>query len=99
MYQYPNGTFVPMLGSNRIYYFTRGDPVPFPPGLRMITGMAMSRNVSDTRSFGLRISCNHGLEGSYLPNGTSHPEGCKAIAMGIFFPSCGDGRLDSPDHL
>lgn len=99
MYQYPNGTFVPMLGSTRIYYFTRGDPVPFPPGLRMITGMAMSRNVSDTRSFGLRISCNHGLEGSYLPNGTSHPEGCKAIAMGIFFPSCGDGRLDSPDHF
>lgn len=105
-YQDTNGTFSPILNGNRIYYFTKGPDIkPFPPGLRMITGMSKSRNATDTRSFGLRISCNHagkeGAEGQFLPNGTSHPEGCSSVSMAIFFPSCGlaDGSLDSEDHL
>ena len=102
MYQYQNKTFSPILNQNRIYYFTKTDDTkPFPPGLRMITGLATTRNASDTHSLGVKISCNHGLQTQYLPNGTSHPEGCGAIAMGVYFPSCGlaNGTLDSEDHL
>lgn len=33
----------------------------------------------------------------YLPNDA--PNGCGVINAGIFFPSCNDGRLDSPDHF
>ncbi|KLO11497.1 hypothetical protein SCHPADRAFT_831049 [Schizopora paradoxa] len=101
-YQDKNGTFSPILSGNRIYYFTKSEDVkPFPPGLRMISGLAGTRNASDTHSFGVKISCNHGLQTQYLPNGTSHPEGCGAISLGIYFPSCGlaNGTLDSEDHF
>ncbi|CAE6412858.1 unnamed protein product [Rhizoctonia solani] len=33
----------------------------------------------------------------YLPNDA--PNGCGVINAGTFFPSCSDGRLDSPDHF
>ncbi|KAG9080331.1 hypothetical protein FRC06_006772, partial [Ceratobasidium sp. 370] len=33
----------------------------------------------------------------YLPNDA--PNGCGVLNAGIFFPSCNDGRLDSPDHF
>lgn len=101
-YQYPNNTFAPILGQTRIYYFNKSPDVkPFPPGLRMITGSAMTRNGSDIKSAGVAISCDHGEQSQYLPNGTSHLGGCEGISMGIFFPSCGvaDGRVDSDDHL
>lgn len=67
----------------------------------MITGTAMTRNASDIKAFGIKISCNHEIQTQWLPNGTSHPDGCTGIAMGIFFPSCGlaSGDLDSEDHL
>jgi len=36
-----------MLGGARIYYFTKSKDVkPFPPGLRMVSGTAQSRNAS-----------------------------------------------------
>lgn len=91
-----------MLGSARIYYFnTAKDVVPFPPGLKMLTGTAMTRNATDTRSFGLKISCNHGLQTNKLPTKDSNPGGCSIVTTGIFFPPCGkaDGSVDSPDHL
>ena len=101
-YRYANNTYAPMLGGTRIYYYTKNEDVkPFPPGLRMISGLAMSRNASDTKSQGLLISCDHGLQTPYLPNATSHPGGCSAIALGITFPSCGlaSGALTSDDYL
>ena len=101
-YRYENNTYAPMLGGARIYYYTKSEDVkPFPPGLRMISGLAMTRNASDTKSLGLLISCDHGLQTQYLPNATSHPGGCSAIAMGITFPSCGlaSGNLTSDDFL
>ncbi|KAK1922707.1 hypothetical protein DB88DRAFT_367027 [Papiliotrema laurentii] len=101
-YHDANGTFSPILNGNRVYYFTKTPEVkPFPPGLRMISGMAMKRNASDPRSLGIRISCNHGKQKYFLPNGTSHPEGCRGVSMGMFFPSCGlaSGDIDSPDHF
>ncbi|CAE6472574.1 unnamed protein product [Rhizoctonia solani] len=33
----------------------------------------------------------------YLPNDA--PNGCGVVNAGTFFPSCGDGRLDSGDHF
>ncbi|QRW05952.1 hypothetical protein RhiLY_04951 [Ceratobasidium sp. AG-Ba] len=33
----------------------------------------------------------------YLPNDA--PNGCGVVNAGIFYPSCSDGRLDSPDHF
>lgn len=33
----------------------------------------------------------------YLPNDA--PNGCGVVNAGMFFPSCGDGRLDSDDHF
>ncbi|WVQ93020.1 hypothetical protein IAU59_000083 [Kwoniella sp. CBS 9459] len=101
-YQHPNHTFSPILGSTRVYYFVKSEEVkPFPPGFRMISGSAMKRALEDDASLGLKISCNHGIQTQWLPNGTSHPEGCTAVAMGIFFPSCGlaDGSIDSDDHF
>ncbi|CAD6589491.1 MAG: hypothetical protein TREMPRED_005378 [Tremellales sp. Tagirdzhanova-0007] len=101
-YRYENNTYAPMLGGARIYYYTKSEDVkPFPPGLRMISGLAMTRNASDTKSLGLLISCDHGLQTQYLPNATSHPGGCSAIAMGITFPSCGlaSGNLTSDDFF
>nr|ODN90519.1 WSC domain-containing protein [Cryptococcus depauperatus CBS 7841] len=101
-YRYENNTFSPILSGTRIYYYTKGDNVkPFPPGLKMITGKAMSKDLSNTKTLGVRISCDHGEENAWLPNATSHPGGCLAIAMGSFFPSCGlaSGDLDSEDHF
>lgn len=99
-YRFANNTFSPLLGGARIYYFTKATNIqPFPEGFRMISGTAMARNVSDTKSMGVMISCDHGLQTKFLPNATSHPGGCSTISMAIYFPSCGNGALDSTDHL
>ncbi|TYJ59040.1 hypothetical protein B9479_000029 [Cryptococcus floricola] len=101
-YHHQNGTFSPIMSGTRVYYFTKGTEVkPFPQGLRMISGAAMTRDLSDTTAFGVRISCDHGEEGFYLPNGTTHPGGCSSISTATFFPSCGlsTGDLDSTDHF
>ncbi|WVF65345.1 hypothetical protein IAT40_000071 [Kwoniella sp. CBS 6097] len=101
-YRHPNNTFSPILGSTRVYYFVKSSEIkPFPPGFRMISGLSMRRALQDDASLGIKISCNHGLQTQWLPNGTSHPDGCTAVAMGIFFPSCGlaDGSIDSDDHF
>lgn len=97
-----NGTFSPILSATRIYYFTKGNKVkPFPTGLKMISGSAVSKNLLDTKAFGVRISCDEEEAGHWLPNGTSHPGGCSTIAMATYFPSCGleSGDLDSDDHF
>lgn len=91
-----------MLGQNRIYYYVKGDNVqPFPPGLRMLSGTAMARDTNDTRTLGVMLSCDHGLQTPYLPNSTSNPGGCGSISLGVFFPSCGlaSKDLDSADHF
>lgn len=83
-HQSADGKFSPMMGLTRTYYFVKGKDVkPFPKGMRMITGMAMKRDASDYKTDGVRISCNHGEQTKFLPNGTSHPNGCTAISMGI----------------
>ncbi|WVR08872.1 hypothetical protein IAU60_005931 [Kwoniella sp. DSM 27419] len=65
----------------------------------MISGTAMSRNLSDERTLGVKISCNHQKQTYWLPNATSHPEGCEGIALSTFFPSCGTGEATSDDHF
>ena len=77
------------------------DVKPFPPGLRMISGLSVNRDESDTRSLGLNLSCDEGTPGQWMANGTSHPNGCGVMQAGIYFPSCGwaNQSLDSHDHL
>ncbi|WWC63823.1 uncharacterized protein I303_106428 [Kwoniella dejecticola CBS 10117] len=101
-YRHPNNTFTPILGGVRVYYFNKNKDVkPFPPGLNMITGTAMARGAGTYKGLGVKISCDHGLQTPYLPNGTSHPGGCGQIALGIYFPSCGlaNGAISSSDHF
>jgi hypothetical protein len=95
------------MGASRVYYFIKTDEVngpvrPFPPGLRMISGVQSGRNASAYEALGLAMSCaGNGARISYLANSTSHPGGCNAYSLGIFFPSCGlaSGAIDSEDHL
>ncbi|KAK4685363.1 hypothetical protein P7C73_g4788, partial [Tremellales sp. Uapishka_1] len=101
-YRYENNTYAPMLSASRIYYYTKSaDVKPFPPGLRMITGSSMSRDLTGIATQGVKISCDHGDQSAWMPNATSYPGGCSAISLGIFFPSCGlaSGQLDSSDHF
>lgn len=91
-----------MLGGTRIYYFNNGDDVvPFPPNLRMISGLTGTRDANDTRAFGLKIACDHGEQTQFLPSKSRNPGGCSQVQLGIFFPSCGlEGQpIDSNDHL
>ena len=100
----PDNTLSPMMGSSRIYYFIQEDQQkvrPFPKGLRMISGNQHGRNASSYQSLGVQMSCAGHERGKFLPNSTSYPNGCGALSLGIFFPSCGlaDGSIDSDDHL
>jgi hypothetical protein len=62
----------------------------------MISGDSMIRDTSSTKSFGVRLSCDHGDQSWELPQ-----KKCEAISLGIFFPSCGvaDGSISSEDDL
>ncbi|BEI93079.1 uncharacterized protein CcaverHIS019_0507070 [Cutaneotrichosporon cavernicola] len=105
-YMHDNGTFEAMPPFNtRIYYFTKNETNmnPFPPGLRMISGTSMSRDTSDIRMRGVQIHCGDqpDLFRPWLPNGTTHPNGCHSLHVGVRFPSCGlaNGALDSENHF
>lgn len=103
-YMHENNTYEAMTPLNtRIYYFTKNETNmnPFPPGLRIISGTAMSRDVNDTRTVGVQFTCGNGdPESKYMPNGTSHPS-CESLHVGIHFPSCGLASqvLDSENHF
>lgn len=91
-HRYPNDTYSAIMGQTRIYYFSKGDNVqPFPKGLRMITGTAMTRDADATQSLGIKIACNkgdtEGTQGQYLPTYADNPGGCDVYALGIYFPS------------
>ncbi|WOO82655.1 uncharacterized protein LOC62_04G006137 [Vanrija pseudolonga] len=89
-------------GITRIYYRTVGPNVqPFPQGLRMISGTAMSRNMSDIRTEGIEVKVDGESNGPFLPNSTSHPNGYNTVVLLANFPSCGraDGQLDSRNHF
>ncbi|CAE6427174.1 unnamed protein product [Rhizoctonia solani] len=81
-------------------------PNPYPP-----TGELSydQQQAMDPRINAIKWGCSAGAvqgQGSggslpgqrpYLPNDA--PNGCGVVNAGIFFPSCGDGRLDSDDHF
>ncbi|KLT45175.1 hypothetical protein CC85DRAFT_151830 [Cutaneotrichosporon oleaginosum] len=105
-YMHDNGTYEAMSPFNtRIYYFTTNETNmnPFPPGLRIVAGTAMSRDLSDVRMRGVELHCGDkpDLFHPWLPNGTTHPNGCNDLHVGIRFPSCGlaNGALDSENHF
>ncbi|KAL1408078.1 hypothetical protein Q8F55_004876 [Vanrija albida] len=91
-------------GTTRVYYRTDQQSTriqPFPQGLRMISGTAMSRDLSDPRTMGVRINTDVKELGPWLPNSTNHPEPYNRIRLTVAFPSCGKANqdLDSPNHF
>lgn len=99
-----DGKYEPLLPRNsRAYYQMKGKVTPYPPGFRMVSGDAMSRNEGSPRVGGLEFAygCQSGgTNRFYLPTGTSHPD-CNFLKMTIVFPSCGraDQALDSDNHF
>lgn len=105
-FMWPNGTYTPLTSGTRIYYDLRpsdgGQKVtPFPPGLRMLSGLAMFRDEGAEQSQGVRISYNRDANPNpkFMPRKYATPP--NQVIMSIFFPRCGlpDQRLDSEDHF
>ncbi|BEI82053.1 hypothetical protein CcaverHIS002_0212130 [Cutaneotrichosporon cavernicola] len=106
-----NGTYTLLPHALKIYYlFQTGvqKTHAFPPGLRMISGIAMRRDPGHIAAQGFDINMspynadipyNH----QYLPNGTTYPDPPPGnyIHMNIGFPFCGraDQALDSDGHF
>lgn len=100
-YMHDNGTYEAMLAGARIYYFLKSEKVqPWPKGMRIVSGTAMSRDESAIQSLGVDLTCGETMSSRHLPNGTSHGY-CDSIHAGIYFPSCGwaNQSLDSWDHF
>lgn len=99
-----NGTFYSVGNSGAtIYYLQRNDPptqeiLPFPEGFRMLAGDPLRRTYQEGNVEQKAISfvCLGGTTGQtpLIPNAKC-PSG---LRVQIVMPSCGDGRLDSPDH-
>lgn len=106
-----NGTYTLLPHSTKIYYMVgnKQKVQAFPPGMRMITGLAGRRDPSAPQANGFDWNMspyqsdppyNH----QYLPNGTAYgstpPKG-GYIHGNIRFPNCGlaSQQLDSDDHF
>jgi hypothetical protein len=108
----PNGTYTLLPHTIKIYYKFQTSPQKthaFPPGLRMITGLAMRRDPGHPASQSTRINMSPYINNDppynhqFLPNGTIYgptPPTQPYIHINIAFPYCGraDQQLDSDDH-
>lgn len=103
-YRRSDGKFEAMVTDVKMYYFGAGyHTVPFPQGMRIVTGTAMSR-AKDYRSHAQWVcQTSTGRVGTngQIPNPSVFPQGCNNIMMTLDFPSCGwaNGSLDSWDHF
>lgn len=73
----------------KMYYFGNGYNVqPFPQGMRMVVGTAMSRKKDWRQSMGWTCQTDHGRVGNdkFIPNGTAFPDGCDNVMMTIDYP-------------
>lgn len=108
----PNGTYTLLPHATKIYYTFQTAPQKthtFPPGLRMISGLAMRREPGHAAAQGTSINLTPYKSGppydnQFLPNGTAYgpnPPSGGYIHMNIGFPYCGraDQALDSDDHF
>lgn len=89
--------------NSRAYYQMKGNVTPFPPGFRMVSGDAMSRDETSARVAGMEFAfaCETGSSAPFhLPNGSTH-QLCNTLKMQVTFPSCGraDQTLDSDNHF
>lgn len=107
-----NGTYSLLPHITKVYYSMRdGDKkyAAFPPGMRMISGIATHRDPGNIRTQGIELNMNpymtedNPYNNMYIPNGTWHPNPPKNgyIHLNIRFPNCGwaNQSLDSPDHF
>ncbi|KLT44646.1 hypothetical protein CC85DRAFT_241950 [Cutaneotrichosporon oleaginosum] len=104
-YIHDNGSFSALEGTPRAYYhITSNNVKPFPRGLRMVSGTAMTRDLTAHRSLGVRLGC-WGNRQKILPNAgagwTWSTCGNGKVELSVTFPSCGraDRALDSPNHF
>ncbi|KAF2102406.1 WSC-domain-containing protein, partial [Rhizodiscina lignyota] len=110
-YHAQNGSFinVPMVGDSAsdlnggmvVYYQQRGPDTSnltaFPEGFRMLAGDTTKRNFTgDFPAEAVNFAClgSNQPETNYLPN-YNCPDGLRAQ---LYFPSCWNGEVDSPDH-
>ncbi|KAG8740436.1 hypothetical protein FRC10_004327 [Ceratobasidium sp. 414] len=105
-YKFPNGSMATMPTSTRIYYFFKGrngttsEMHAFPENFRMVAGPPSDQRPAVYPPRGeLSYDQLQAMDPRrpYLPNDA--PNGCGVVNAGIFYPSCNDGRLDSPDHF
>ncbi|GMK59428.1 hypothetical protein CspeluHIS016_0800340 [Cutaneotrichosporon spelunceum] len=99
-----DGTYEGMAHSTRVYYNVDPSFTPFPPGMRIVTGDAMSRNQLQENVRGIKMdfaALGRQDWGIFLPNTTAYPTFPGAPRAGIHFPSCGwaNQSLDSHDHF
>lgn len=107
----PNGTYSMLNGEPRIYYlldFDKSQPLAaFPPGLHMISGLAMRRDPGAKQAQGIQLTVDAYLNvptnNQFIPNGTVHPDppGQGYVQLNVRFPNCGwaNQSLDSWDHF
>lgn len=99
-----------MVGEPRIYYLlnnSTGPLVAFPPGLRMVSGLAMRRDPGAKQAQGIQLTLDAYLKvpenKQFIPNGTVHPDppGQGYVQLNVRFPNCGwaNQSLDSWDHF
>ncbi|TXT07327.1 hypothetical protein VHUM_03047 [Vanrija humicola] len=106
-----NGSYSAVDHSSRIYYFGTNNGAKmhaFPPGLRMIAGLATKRAPWDIRAQGHSLDVYFDSASNvpdiimkFLPNSTTHTSPPKTIDLALTFPSCGwaNQSLDSDDHF
>ncbi len=90
------------------YYKRAGDEevVPFPNGLKIVVGNAMSHNVQPGREqpidagIDYRWYCGSPITTGAYSSGRLIPNCAQGdfLTLSLIFPRCGDGRLDSADH-
>lgn len=107
----PNGTYSMLNGEVRIYYLLDKDKsktlAAFPPGLHMISGLAMRRDPGAVQAQGIQLTVDAYLNvptnDQFIPNGTVHPDppGQGYVQLNVRFPNCGwaNQSLDSADHF
>ncbi|KAG0309644.1 hypothetical protein BGZ98_000053, partial [Dissophora globulifera] len=113
-YHNKNGTYSLVKSQGlTVYYLMRDGPnekVPkftaFPPGFRMVAGNPAWANKKFKNTIPEQavsyVCMDYSTGGPNIPEGPYFPFDKYSCTSGfraqVFFPMCGDGRLDSPDH-
>lgn len=107
----PNQTYSIIPGGPLIYYtmLPGRETFPFPPGLRMLTGLPNERDTGSHKMQGIGWNVDphtqfqpaKGYNDRFMPNGSMLTRTPNQVSSHSFFPSCGwaNQSLDSWDHF